>query len=114
MVEWNGWFVNAEQVDSVKVYTNGDMTRVKICMRNGDGIVCDYASEEAARKSARLFSAQVDRDRDAGRAERTLELLRGDMTVIRSGIGLLDKRQRRLWRKLRESAPGTGEEDAEL
>ena len=113
MVEWNGWFINAEQVDAVKVFENMDKVRLQIVMRSGEKYYTDYDTDQAAKNAARRFAAQVDREREAGRVERTMELLRGDMTVLRSGIGLLDKRQRRLWRKLRELLPEIGEEDAE-
>ena len=74
---------------------------------------CVYQSGERAKAAAQRFAAVRDRELASGKAERAFEHICGQMNLIQTGVSLLDKRQRKLWRKLKEAIPEIGEEGAE-
>ena len=105
MVEWNGWFIAPERVVAVKVYADKESMRMEVVLDNGDRYHCDYAEAQDAKAAARRFAERV------GLAMNPMERVRDELLAIRTGIALLDKRQRKLWRKLKEINPDIGEAD---
>ena len=114
MIGWRGLYMPAEEITLIRQDRDLEGRPVVTVKTKSAGTftgVCQSGEQAAA--EAKSLSALVARDRGAGSVEQALEALRCELRGTNAGIGLLDKRQRKLWRRLKELRPEIGEEGDE-
>lgn len=113
MIEWGNLYFRPEQIVMVRMEKSIDGWRVSLCTVNNGSFYCDYKTLEEAERARRRIAAQMERADAAGAVERMRDDVVSRLSEMRAGIGLLDKRQRKLWRQLKELLPEIGEENTE-
>lgn len=120
MIEFYNSFFRHEDVKRIEAgsYWSRDSGRyidyVKIITADGEEYSHTFDRNEGkAIDAARQLAERVKEETQAGAILEAAEILRGELYMIRAGISLLDKRQRRLWRRMKELHPAVGEEGDE-
>ena len=113
MIEWRSNYFRAEDIYHIRcLRTTDGKHRCIVRVKDAGEYYLDFDRSEDAGKEARTLAMRVERECEAGDLQRARDEILGDLNLVRTGINLLDKRQRKLWRKLKEIVPEIGEEDA--
>ena len=114
MIEWRSNYFRAEDVYHIwNARMSSGKYRVTVRVKDAGDFYVDLDKHEDAVKEARMLSMRVERECAAGVLQRARDEILGDLNLIRAGVNLLDKRQRKLWRKLKTAIPEIGEEGDE-
>lgn len=114
MIEWRSNYFRAEDIYHIRcLRTTDGKYRVIVRVKNAGEYYLDFDKFKDAGDEARTLAMRVERECETGVLQRARDEILGGLSLIRAGVNLLDKRQRKLWRKLKTAIPEIGEEGDE-
>lgn len=112
MIEWRNVYLSPEEIKRIwyEKYDGG----YRVVVQTGSGqITGACGNESAAAEEARKLALQTEQRGARSLIQRGFDNVISRMERDHACLVLLDKRQRKLWRKLKEIIPEIGEEGAE-
>ena len=111
MIEFNGNYFAAPEVESIAKYKSGNTEYpfgLRVTFKSGRSLGVDYQSETQRNRDATILQGKVNSELNS-----VYERIWNRLCLIEDAVRRIDKRQLRIWRQLKAllNIPGSSEDD---